>query len=318
MKQQPIPIDKLSPIQATEKKLHWPKTWIFFWLSLFSYWIMFYMLFGKFLVIPSMIFVMSFFLFFHFFYLQIRKLPIKYFVITLIWLTILQWFIMYFDNWWILWSLVAINIGIIYFARFLQWESHEKIYFSSQGYFNVGWYMFTVFITIAYSMFIVWYYQKFPFTCEWLSHTSNSIIDYIANPFKIGIEEAKNMKTNTELFFTSKVIDLNKIEIQKEEKTLSFIDKLSEYKKSRLDQTIADNTKVNMWICDYILWEINAIYALPWFKVSVIVLMFLLLYGFIRIEFWIITWIALILFKILYALNVYHTKKVMKEVEELE
>jgi hypothetical protein len=54
------------------------------------------------------------------------------------------------------------------------------------------------------------------------------------------------MKTNTELFFTSKVIDLNKIEIQKEEKTLSFIDKLSEYKKSRLDQTIADNTKVNM------------------------------------------------------------------------
>jgi Ca2+/Na+ antiporter len=46
--------------------------------------------------------------------------------------------------------------------------------------------------------------------------------------------------------------------------------------------------------------------------------MFLLLYGFIRIEFWIITGIAMLLFKILYALKIYRTKKVLKEVEELE
>lgn len=313
-----IPLDRLSPIKATEKKFHSPKVRIFLWLSVISYGLMFYTLFWQFLVLKSMLFVMLFFLFFHFFYLQVRKLPIKYFLVLMLSLTILQWIFISYDNLWILWSIVAINMGIVYFARFLQWESHEKIYFSSQWYFNVGGYMFTVFITIAYSMFVIWYYQSFPFTCQWLSQASNSVIDYISKPFKLGIEEAKTMKENTELFFKSKVIDLKKIEIQNWEKTPTFIDKLSEYKKSRLDQTIADNTKVNMGICDYVLGEINTIYNVPWFKVSVLALMFLLLYGFIRIEFWIMTGIALILFKILYALNVYRTKKVMKEVEELE
>lgn len=73
-----------------------------------------------------------------------------------------------------------------------------------------------------------------------------------------------------------------------------------------------------MGICDYVLGEMNKIYNVPGFKLSVIAMMFLLLYGFIRIEFWIMTGIAIILFKILYMFGIYHTKKVMKEVEELE
>ena len=64
---------------------------------------------------------------------------------------------------------------------------------------------------------------------------------------------------------------------------------LNEYKKNLIDQAITDNKNVNMGICDYVLGQMNTIYNTPGFKVSVIVLMFLLLYGFIRIEFWIMT-----------------------------
>ena len=73
-----------------------------------------------------------------------------------------------------------------------------------------------------------------------------------------------------------------------------------------------------MGTCDYVLGEMNKIYSVPGFKVSVIALMFLVLYGFIRIEFWIMTGIAIIVFKTLYVCKVYRTKRVMKEVEELE
>ncbi len=318
MTKQHIPLDRLSPLTATKRKLRSPKAWIFLWLSLIAYVCMFVTLFSQFIVLKSMLFVMLFFLFFHFFYLQVRKMPIKYLLIVMLIITAIQGVFIGYHNIRLVASILAINIGIVYFARFLQGESHEKIYFSSQWYFNVGGYMFTVFITIAYSLFIVGYYQNFPFTCEWLSQASNSVIDYISKPFKLGMEEAKTLKENTELFFNSKILDLKKIDIQNWAKSPTFVDKLSEYKKSRLDQTISDNSKVNMGICDYVLGEMNKIYNVPWFKVSVIALMFLVLYGFIRIEFWIMTGIAIILFKILYACKVYRTKKVMKEVEELE
>ena len=309
-------LDKSTPIQATEKKLRSPKAWIFLWLTLISYGLILFKLFWQFFALQSMIYVLVFFLFFHFFYLEIRKLPSKYLLILMLILSGIQWFFIWYHNLRLIGSLLVINMGIVYFSWLLQGASYDKTFFSFQSYFNAGGYMFTVFITVAYCLFIVWYYESFPFTCEWLSQASNSVIDFVAKPFKLGMEEAKTMKSNTNLFFSSKVIDLKAIDVQNW--NYSFINKLNEYKKNLIDQAITDNSKVNMGICDYVLGEMNNIYSTPGFKVSVIVLMFLLLYGFIRIEFWIITGIAMILFKILYALKIYRTKKVLKEVEELE
>ena len=322
MKKSSLSIDNTSPITATKKKLRLPKTWIFLWLSLIAYGLIFYTLFGQFLILRSMIFVMLFFLFFHFFYLQVRKLPIKYLLVIMLAITIIQSFFIGYDHLRLLASLLIFNSGIVYVARFLQGESHDKTYFSSQGYFNAWGYMFTVFVTIAYSCFIVGYYEKFPFSCEYLSEASNSVIDTVTTPFKVGIEEVKNIKNATQNFFATKwwdVINITKnITIKTWEENPKFLDKISIYKTQLINQTIEDNSKVNMGICDYVLGEINNIYNVPGVKVSVIALMFLLLYGFIRIEFWIMTGIAMIIFKILYRFNIYRIKKILREVEELE
>lgn len=182
--------------------------------------------------------------------------------------------------------------------------------------------MFTVFITVAYSLFIIGYYEKFPFTCESLSEASNSVIDYVTKPFKLGIDEAKSIKESTQNFFSSKISDVvsvsEGIDINTTTEWPKLLEKLNVYKAQLIDQTIEDNTKVNMGICDYVLWEINNIYSTPGVKVSLIALLFLLLYGFIRIEFWIMTGIAVIVFKILFKLKVYKTKIIIKEIEELE
>jgi len=219
-------------------------------------------------------------------------------------------------------SLAALNIGIVYFAWLLQWPSNEKTNRDTATYFTTWGYMFTVFITIAYSLFIVGYYEKFPFTCEWLSEASNSVIETVTKPFKMGMEEVKDIKDSAQDFFATKwwdVVDITEnIIIKTWEEQPKFLDKLSIYKTQLIDQTIEDNTKINMGICDYVLGEINTIYNTPGVKISVIALMFLLLYGFIRIEFWIMTGIGILLFKILHKSNIYRIKKVLKEVEELE
>ena len=315
-----LPIDTTSPLKATEKRLHSRKFWVFGALSLISYVLLFVKLFWQFFVLESMIYVMLLFVFFHFFYLELRKLPIKYIVIVMLAATILQWIFIWYINILLVFSMLCIHLGIVYLAWFLQDESYNKLRFSSRSYFNVGGYIFTVFITIGYSLFILWYYTKFPFTCQNLSDASSRVINVFTNPVTAGVEK---IKTDTAAIFNTKVKDIatigQNISLQTKQSTYSTaIQKIDTYKRNFIDQTLKDNTTVNMWICDYILWQMNTIYSNPAFKASVILLMFLLLYGFIRIVFWVMSWIALLIFKILFKLDVYHVKMVLKEVEDLE
>jgi len=305
-----------------EKKPFSRKFWTFGVLSILAYVLLFFTLYIEFFVLKSMIFVMLFFLFFHFFYLEIRKLPIKYLLVGALCLSFLEWIFVGYSHLLLLISLVVINAWIVFLAYSLQDESHNKIRFSSWGYFNVGGYIFTVFITVGYSLFVLGYYDKFPFTCENLSSASNSVIDFVAKPFKFGMEEAKTIKANTEWFFNSKIEDLvtvgKNITIKNDASSPTLLTTLNDYKKTLIDQAIQDNTSINRWICDYVLWELNKIYANPGFQSSVIILMFLILYGFVRIVFWVMTGIGFLCFKLLFVSKAYHIHTEMEEVEDLE
>ena len=315
-----VPLDRLSPITATKKKLNWPKVWIFFWLALISYGMIFYTLFWQFFVLQSMIYVMIFFICFHFLYLELRKLPIKYILYTMLAVTILEGIFIWYSSILLLFSMLVINIGVVYLARFLQGASHDKIRFSSRWYFNAGGYIFTVFITVGYSLFILGYYEKFPFTCQDLSDASSRVVSFFTNPVEKGMEK---IKTDTTNIFNTKVKDVAIIweNLSLETKWsgyLTFIQKFNTYKANFVDQALKDNSTVNMGICDYVLGQMNKIYNNPAFKASVILLMFLILYGFIRIVFWVMTGIGFIIFKILFRFNAYHIKVVLKEVEDIE
>ena len=180
--------------------------------------------------------------------------------------------------------------------------------------------MFTVFITLGYSFFVLGYYTKFPFTCQNLSDASSRVISVFTNPVTKGLEK---IKTDTNALFNTKVKDIatigQNISLQAQESNYSLLTKrFNTFKKNLIDQTFKDNSTVNMGICDYLLGEMNKIYENPAFKASVILLMFLIFYGFIRIVFRIMTGIAFLIFKLLFALKVYHIKIVLKEVEDIE
>lgn len=313
-------LDIDTPIQATAKNLHSRKFWTFGILSLITYILLFSTLFLNFVILISMIYVLLFFLFFQFFYLEIRKLPIKYLLTVMVVVSLLEGIFIWYTHIFLVLSAWCINAGIVMLAWYLQGASHDKIRFSSLDYFNVGGYIFTVFITIGYSFFVLGYYAKFPFSCQDLSTASNRVINIFTNPINAGVAK---IKTDTSAFFNTKIKDIAVIgqDISLETKQSSYsliIQKFNTYKKNLIDQTFKDNTMINMGICDYLLWQMDQIYENPTFKASVILLMFLLLYGFVRIVFWVMTGIALLIFKTLFWLNLYHVTKVLREVEDLE
>lgn len=309
-------LDKSTPLQSLEKNLYSRKFRTFGILSLVAYILLFSTLFLNFVVLTSMIYVLLFFLFFHFFYLEIRKLPIKYMLIFMIIVSIAEGLIIWYSHIFLVLSVWCVNAGIVMLAWYLQGESHDKIRFSSMNYFNVGGYIFTVFITVGYSFFVLGYYAKFPFTCQDLSDASNRVINFFTSPMA-------TIKTDTSGFFNTKVKDIatigQDISLQTKQSSYSMlIQRFNAYKKNIIDQTLKDNTTVNIGICDYLLGQMNQIYENPAFKASVILLMFLILYGFVRIVFWVMTGIALLIFKALFTLKVYRVTTVLKEVEDLE
>ncbi|EKD25241.1 MAG: hypothetical protein ACD_80C00097G0003 [uncultured bacterium (gcode 4)] len=312
--------DKKIVSPAPKNIFHSRKFWMFGILSIAAYALLFSTLFLDFATLQSMIFVLLFFLFFHFFYLEIRRFPIKYLIILMLGVSLIEGFFIWYPHLFLVISALCINAGIIMLASSLQDESHNKISFSSLWYFNVGGYIFTVFITIGYSLFVFWYYVKFPFTCQDLSDTSSNVISFFTQPVAAGVEK---IKTDTAALFNTKIKDIavigKDISLQTQQsRYATIIQNINAFKKNLIDQTLKDNTTVNMGICDYLLGQMNQIYENPAFKTSVILLMFLLLYGFVRIVFWLMTGIAFLIFKILLWLKVYRVNKVMKEVEDLE
>jgi hypothetical protein len=267
-------------------------------------------------IFQSLIFVFLFFISFHFFYLETQKYKLKYFFIGLLLLSIIEWLIIWFQVRQYRASLLALNMGIFAFVSTIETPIKRTMRFSSLNYFTIWWYIFTVFITITYSFALIWMYSQFPFNCEDLSKASSNVIDVFTKPFQIWYNEVKQIKNDTQLFMQANI--QNVLWGERTEKPDSKILTTIDSRRTQLvDQVVKDNKSVNMWICDLVLKEINSRYDKPAFQFSLILLMYLLFYPFLRIIFWIMSIIWIIIFKILFGFKVYSIKKVTKEVEEI-
>ncbi len=269
-------------------------------------------------ILAAMLRILLFFIFFHFAYLSLRKISLKYRIGALLILSVLEGILVWFDHTLLLTGVLVWNAGIVMLARYLHGESHDTLSFNSRGYFSVGGYIFTVFVTVCLSFTLLAMYAKFPFNCQDLSNASNSVVDFVSHPFELGVNQVKNTKTWISNFFWTTIKDVKNLNVPADGLPTTMFEKLNAYKKNMIDQALKDNHTVNMGICDYVLTQLNGVYANPWFQTSAIVLMFLLMYGFVRITFYIMEGIAYLIFKVLFWSGVYKTRTVMKEAEEIE
>lgn len=198
-----------------------------------------------------------------------------------------------------------------------------------------------------YSISLIWMFQQFPFTCEWLNEASNKLFEFVEKPFLITFSKKQNeekwiehdwllIETITEDTVHYAPIDSDIIEevdeqiplwgedmswdeiISWDEKLLKpVISKITELKSLTIDQVLDEQESYSSAVCELLLDEINSKFWIENFKRSAILLIYLLLYWFIRISFWVMSGIAFIIFKILYRCRVYKISQITKKVDEI-
>ena len=272
-------------------------------------------------ILGSITFIFLTFIFFHFLFIDLKNMNIRHFILILACLCAIEiplFFILKREiNARIILSLLMLNWAI--WALFY---SIEMINFNSIGYFTRWWYIFTLCISIMYSIAFVGMFQSFPFTCQWLDDASSKLFEFVEKPF-VMIKNRKAEKTDNPNSFEKNVSNLisniNDVDISSSEWSSEnpIINKINEFKAGTIDQILADKSEYSEWVCDLLLDEINSILANDWVKWSVILLSYFLLYWFIRIAIFVMSWVAFIIFKILYRCKVYKIAETTKKVDEI-
>ena len=174
-------------------------------------------------------------------------------------------------------------------------------------------------------------FQQFPFTCEWLNEASSKLFEFVEKPFLITFNKnwkngkwAESVMSWEDILHQApteneiKIEGPDNLEISWGEKILKpVISKISEIKSLTIDQVLSEQESYSSNVCELLLNEINSKFWIENFKWSAILLIYLLLYWFIRISFWVMSGIAFIIFKILYRCKVYRISETTKKVDEI-
>ena len=284
-------------------------------LALMLYIMAFYTLFGHLAAIPSMLYFLLFFVVFHFWCMKTYQIRFRYFVGGITVLAIAMSMRLGNLDFWTILSILVLHVGIIMLRYYLRDELNNKIRFSSMQYFVSGWYIFTVFVTVGYGVALIGLYNTFPFTCEGLSASSNQVVDTVSKPFKLWLKEVWNLKDQTKIFFWAQVKDV--VMLDQQLISTQNTSPLAWISNQLVGQIKAENVSTSMGICDYLLAKVNMEFGKPEFAASLILLLFLLLYPFIRIVFWVMSLIAFVVFKLCYLVGIYRVSLHQEDIEKI-
>jgi len=305
--------------------------YVFLSLVIVSYFFVIFYLFRNSDILASIVWIFFLFIFFHFLSLDLEKIKKLHLFIVVSILILFDILLVLLFRWqintWLIISIIILNMSFL--ALFYSLDSVE---FSSLSHFMKWWYIFTFFITITYSFALIGMFKQFPFTCDWLKEASNQLVDFVERPFilstkKISVQE--EMSQNEQNGIQTKIVDqkienvvlwVKNVEIFADSGSVFYplVSKFNLWKTKTIDQIILDQENYSASICDMLLTEINEKYKLKEFGISAILLTYLLLFGFIRLSFFIINSIWFLLFKLLYLMWLYKIHKVKVEVNKIK
>lgn len=314
------------------------RRFFFHLITLISYLLTIYLLFVDKSFSLSLITISILYVAIHFSMIEMKKTAR---LLHFLWIFFVAATLISFVNWW--WDFYfVISVYLFHAWLFcLVWYILEALQnrkiLSSWEIIHIWGYIFTVFITLAYSTLILAVYPKFPYSCQQIYDNSDAIVDNIAAPFQWTADTVLEMKNNIKWWRDVSVWDAlwlpqdiniivrndselwtwnTWIVVQSWTKIwlLWYIDS---YKKSLVDQVLLDRASVNMGICEIIVNKITDWYNKPVFQFSLILLMFVLFYPFVRVFVYLIEFAAWIVLLLLKVSKVYSFERNLEEVEDL-
>ncbi len=304
------------------------RSYVFFLLVCISYFFSIFYLFWTHDILASIVCVFFLYVLFHFLSLDYRNFKKIYAFLVILILIIFNLFLFFILSWDInIWLIVS--VFMFNFSLFALFHSLDTIEFSSISYFLKWWYIFTLFITITYSIALIWMFRQFPFTCEWLRDASNKLVEFVEKPFVMPAKKIQDTVSWKKQKYQTEIVDEKVENIVMWFKWVQlFADsgsvfypivwKINVWKENTIDQIVSDQESYSQGMCNMLLAEINEKYRLKEFWFSAVVLTYLLLFGFVRLSFFIMSFIWFLVFKLLYLVWLYKIKKVKKEVNEIK
>lgn len=288
---------------------------IFYILFLISYFGI--ILFG---LIPSdfvnfIVFSLRSFILLHFFYLDFRYLSDHktWFLI----IPFLIWFLLLFlvgsiIIYWIVFALISFWLFFLLRAlKFFEFTVHK--------YFGVGAYIFSIFLTLALSLFLVNNYAKINFDCDKIVHYYKNLVitfqEPISNASDAGIDSLNGM-----LEWTLSNMSLpggENVSLEGTSLMNSIMESLKSYKDDIIGSIIEEQDDLNMAMCSHVVDTIQERAKKPGFRYSIVFLLFILFFSVIRFGVFLLWLINMFIFMLLYRLWIYQKVVVKKDCKEL-
>jgi hypothetical protein len=172
-------------------------------------------------------------------------------------------------------------------------------------------------------------FRQFPFTCEWLREASNKLVEFVEKPFVMPAKKIQNTVSWDKKKYQTELVDekvenivlwFSWLQLFADSGSIFYpiVWKINVWKENTIDQIVSDQESYSQDMCNILLVEINEKYRLKEFWFSAIALIYLLLFGFVRLSFFIMSFIWFLLFKLLYLIWVYKIQKIKKEVNEIK
>jgi hypothetical protein len=362
-----------------------------FWgsLSVASYVLSLILLFKNQDLLFSFIPIFVFFISFHFFYLEISKLNQKYVLGSILVWVIATWFLMTDHSIVMRIANIAFHATIWRLSHSLYWETEGTTGFDWFTYFSSGGYLFTMMLSLVYSIFVVYLFSQFPLDCTQLNEKSDKIIEFVAKPLRLSWDKTQQISSwfksflsaptdtisllfnpeiseilwsdalggsATELWLedldTKKILnqlgikdsgsentvqeaDLQNllssliaslwIDNDKEKSAKDSVDEknqklknaINSLKQNLVTNPIQDNEKLNSTICEVTLNAINERMKSPSIQYSVIFMILLLIYPFLRIILRAMSFVSFFIFEFCYLVGVYTKVKETREVDRI-
>lgn len=323
--------------------------------TIFSYTFFVYSFYINWYWLMSTVFLLIFFMFLHYFIIELKKYSISYLFAIIITASLLETFMIWYWSFFKLVSLYVINFWIIILIMSVNDEINNRRYISSWNIFNSWVWIFSLFVAVSYSFMFVARYPTFNLTCDVLYTNLNLFIDTLATPWKLWVQQANTLRNSLNKFYNTKMQDLiwfswdvsehlswlnlsgdllswvtiswnniswvndilTNLKTNKDTNNTTLFGKIENLRNDLIYQVLTDRKNMDKWMCNFVIDKIASVYGKPSFIFSIIVSLSLLLWSFIRIMMLFIWIINFLIFKIMIWTKIYNFQKIMDEVEEI-
>jgi len=269
-------------------------------------------------ILIALIFTILFFVFTHYFIIELKKTDIWNLIVLVTIVVIANILLLGYlwtDNIFYTLGLVTLHLGIL----FLFWDIYEEVYnritINSWKIFTMWARMFSLILSLTFALSFLGTYRSFNLTC-------NQIYDLIQKTSKIAINYF-----DIHLPIIKKDLQLREIipnawtwNIQPQFTgiKLNYLVKPDFWKFIIINQIVKNKRNLDKSICQIIVINIKEKYNKPWFQFTVMFLIFMLFYPLIRLIIFILAIINWIIFQLARLAKIYNYKKIIEEVEMIE